>query len=814
MNLLKIVPTVLLALGMIAVGCSDDDDPINNNNTPPNNNIPDDRVPTAISIDQEDLVVQINRPTPLSVTGTFEDGTMGFVVRGIEWSSSDEAVATVGVSGNVVGVATGTAMITAMINGLSDSIEVRVGQGGGTTSIALPMVVDDNFPDRSAFVDGDATFAETLDCPMRGVNGAVGNCHRITWDGTGGAFLGSFWTSGSDFIDLQGKRVEAGAGEVTFYAWGANGGEQIVFGAGLIDSNADGAEARATITLTTTPTQYSVPLTALAGYTDVFAPFIWAADNTLNPTGVDFFIDDIQWRQGDVTPPTGIPLPMVVDDNYPDRSAFGPDGPSLHTEDLMCPSRAGSEAGDCHRFSWDGTGGAFTGTFWTVGDSFMNLEGKRVEAGATEVSFYAWGQNGGEVITFGAGLIDANLDGAEDRLAITLTTTPTMYTVPLANLAGYTDVFGPFIWSADNTGNPNGFVFFVDDIQWKGGATQNEIPLPMVIDDNYPDRSGFGPNGPSLHTEDDACPSRAGSMAGNCHRFTWNGMGGAFTGTFWTIGEGFVDLQGRAVQSGAAEVSFYAWGASGGEVITFGAGIIDANRDGAEDRLSITLTTTPTRYTVPLSNLANYTTVFGPFIWSADNTANPSGFEFYVDDIQWVEGQMQAGLPIPMVVDDNYPGRSGFGPNGPPLHTEDDMCPSRAGDEAGACHRFIWNGMGGAFTGTFWTIGEGFVDLESRRIQAGAEEVSFYAWGAAGGEVITFGAGIVDANRDGAEDRLSITLTTTPTRYAVPLTNLANYTNVFGPFIWSTDNTANPNGFEFYVDDIKWQMVDQSDSGN
>jgi len=167
-----------------------------------------------------------------------------------------------------------------------------------------------------------------------------------------------------------------------------------------------------------------------------------------------------------------------------------------------------------------------------------------------------------------------------------------------------------------------------------------EIALPMVVDDHYFGRSGFsnGPGGDPLHTEDNDCPERAGEENGLCHRFIWDGMDGAFTGTFWTDGEGFVDLNGLPVEGGATEVSFYAWGATGGEVITFGAGIVDAELDGAEARRLITLTTAPTLYTVSLAALAGYTDVYGPFIWAADTTGNPSGFEFYVDDIQWIQG--------------------------------------------------------------------------------------------------------------------------------------------------------------------------------
>ncbi len=382
---------------------------------------------------------------------------------------------------------------------------------------------------------------------------------------------------------------------------------------------------------------------------------------------------------GNPPPPTGIPLPMVVDENYEGRSGFGDGGPPLHLEDNNCPSRAGGQAGVCHRFTWDGTGGSFTGTFWTDGGGFADLNSKVIQPGATDVSFYAWGANGGEVIEFGAGIPDAVFDGAADRIFITLTTTPTRYTVPLTNLAGYTDVFGPFIWSAGATDNPDGIEFFIDDIQWIEETVQppSGIALPMVVDDNYEGRSGFSESGPPLHAEDNDCPRRVGEQAGQCHRFTWDGTGGGFTGTFWTDGDGFTDLNSKAIQPGATEVSFYAWGANGGEVIEFGAGIPDAVFDGAADRVFITLTATPTAYAVRLSNLANYSAVYGPFIWAASSGNNPTGVEFFIDDIQWVQRAPQVELrPDPADVVIAYAG-------GPPTLRDPATGGANVGDAEG-----------------------------------------------------------------------------------------------------------------------------------
>ncbi len=178
-----------------------------------------------------------------------------------------------------------------------------------------------------------------------------------------------------------------------------------------------------------------------------------------------------------IAPPGRIQLPMAADDHYRGRSSFGAvvgqveGGPPLHTEDALCPRRADDNpVGSCHRVIWDGrdsqggTSPAFTGDFWTIGGAFMDLQSAAIQLGATAVTFVAWGEVGGETITFGAGLLPNDI--GTDTQPFTLTTEPTRYTVSFANLLGYDEVFSPFTWSTDNGANPDGFTFYVDDIEW------------------------------------------------------------------------------------------------------------------------------------------------------------------------------------------------------------------------------------------------------------------------------------------------------------------------------------------------------------
>lgn len=494
-------------------------------------------------------------------------------------------------------------------------------------------------------------------------------------------------------------------------------------------------------------------------------------------------------------------IPMTVDTNFPDRIGFGSNnGGPLHTSEATCPMRAGGMRGNCYTFTFDGgMAGDFTGELWTNGTDFANIMPKTIGAGGTEVTFWAWGMNGGERIEFGAGLGAGADDPMREpffvRQAVTLTNTPAEYSVRFSG--DYTDVGAAFVVVLTNALTASGATIYVDDIQWTKDRTMGmtgPVALPMVVDDSFMGRAGFGQGGPPGHVEDNNCATRPMGAQGACHHITWNGqtpdgMPSGFTGAFWIDGTGFGNVNGVEVMAGATEVSFYAWGAAGGEVVEFGAGLADAME--TEIRTDITLTTTPTRYFIRLSDFGDYTEVFAPFLFSMGAAG-----EIFIDDIQWTVGQAPTGVPLPMVVDDNFPDRSAF--SGGDFFMEDNMCPMRAGTMAGNCHRYTWNGVGG-FTGTFYTIGSEFMNLQSLLIAPGATAVTFYAWGATGGEVVEFGAGLDDP--EPFRVRRTFTLGSTPTKYVVPLGG--SYMDVRGPFVVVMASGAT----EFFVDDIKWENV-------
>lgn len=341
--------------------------------------------------------------------------------------------------------------------------------------IVFPFSVDEvGYVPSGFFGDGETPGAVemTNDCPRRSSAEAVGNCHAVTWTtGIGSAgFAGAFWQyPENNFGSMPGLELPAGATGVRFDAWGAVGGEAVNFFAGT-SADVDGFNRETgAITLTTTPTEYEIDLRCTE-YTDVAGAFGWGAGGVASGA-VNFFVDNIRWvDDGDASicePDAPLALPFWLDD---EASGFVPSGfmgdVSGIVMDGACPMRGTTGAGGtCHRASWTPSAGSpgWAGVFWQFPEgNWGTLPGRQVAAGATAISFYAWGSIGGEVVSFGAGYADP--DGfAVSTGNITLTATPMLYEIDLSGVT-YTDVKGGFSWVS---GAPGGVTIYIDDIHWK-----------------------------------------------------------------------------------------------------------------------------------------------------------------------------------------------------------------------------------------------------------------------------------------------------------------------------------------------------------
>ena len=97
---------------------------------------------TAISVGPQNLQLNLNQQAQMSATGTYSDGSQKTVSSGVTWSSSNSSTVSVGqTSGQVTGVAIGSATISASAgscSACSGSTTVTVALQGVTSITVTP----------------------------------------------------------------------------------------------------------------------------------------------------------------------------------------------------------------------------------------------------------------------------------------------------------------------------------------------------------------------------------------------------------------------------------------------------------------------------------------------------------------------------------------------------------------------------------------------------------------------------------------------------------------------------------------------------
>jgi hypothetical protein len=190
-------------------------------------------------------------------------------------------------------------------------------------------------------------------------------------------------------------------------------------------------------------------------------------------------------------------LPLAVDGPFiPGGYFFDPAFPAnaMGITHAACDTRPDPEAGSmhygsCHKWSFVpsmlGTDPntnmmiTYGGVFWLAGSAtnWGTGPGANVAPGAQTVKFRAWGQAGGEVVTFSVGgvtgttCLDSVNFGTTGGMKVTLTTTPTDYVFSLQGQTYPKGVIGGFSWSTENASTTVPVVFNVDDIRWTTDAT-------------------------------------------------------------------------------------------------------------------------------------------------------------------------------------------------------------------------------------------------------------------------------------------------------------------------------------------------------
>jgi len=123
-------------------------------------------------------------------------------------------------------------------------------------------------------------------------------------------------------------------------------------------------------------------------------------------------------------------------------------------------------------------------------------------------------------------------------------------------------------------------------------------PSPLVVDDRYA-ASGFEGGGDVAGTihADESCPMRASDGRGHCHHVDWTPGTNSWGGVVWQYpANNWGSSPGLPIPAGYAQVRFRAWGASGGEKVSFLAGLGVGGPDKFQGRLDVTLAAMPTLY--------------------------------------------------------------------------------------------------------------------------------------------------------------------------------------------------------------------------
>ena len=297
-------------------------------------------------------------------------------------------------------------------------------------------------------------------------------------------------------------------------------------------------------------------------------------------------------------------------------------------------------------------GQGWAGTYW---QSSVNNWGNKKSGfdltGMTKISFWARGAKGGEVIQkFVVGGIKGTYPDSTlvEVGPIELTDAWKQYTI---NLAGkdLSYLNGGFGWITTADLNPDGAVFYVDDIKFEADPTlkpeakkQESMPF-YVFADSAAAANHFIPSGymGSFSDVKIQLSSKEDPYLGDtCIKIIYNNQAtqAAWAGVYWqhpannwgTTDAGY-DL------SKATKVTFWARGAKGGEILDkfMVGGIMGEFSDSDSAMIGpVVLNKEWTQYSIDLKG-KDMSYVIGGFSWATNLDNNPEGATFYLDEIKY-----------------------------------------------------------------------------------------------------------------------------------------------------------------------------------
>jgi hypothetical protein len=178
------------------------------------------------------------------------------------------------------------------------------------------------------------------------------------------------------------------------------------------------------------------------------------------------------------------------------------------------------------------------------------------------------------------------------------------------------------------------------------------LALPVVVSDHFRPTGGMGDamvaGAVTIGSDAVACTGApAAANKGVCYTITYHpqpipAAGTTWSGFYWQYPDNnWGTMQPLTIATGAKDISFYAKGMTGGESITFEAGGImnqisaaTPYTDGFSVSQTFKLTTTWTKYTLPMTGLTYAGGVLGGFAW-VSSVSNTNPVTFFLDGIVW-----------------------------------------------------------------------------------------------------------------------------------------------------------------------------------
>ncbi|MFH1760800.1 MAG: hypothetical protein ABIA63_06835 [bacterium] len=299
----------------------------------------------------------------------------------------------------------------------------------------------------------------------------------------GQGWAGVYWQNpANNWGNKKGGFDLTGMTKLTFWARGAKGGEVIqkVMVGGIKGTYPDTTLVEmGPIELTDTWKQYAINLVG-KDLSYINGGFGWTSTADLNPEGATFYIDDIKFEadpslKAESKKQEAMPF-YVFADRSTAANHFIPSGYMGDYGDIKLDGACKEDAylGDtCIKIIYDGKtaqGARWAGIFW---QNPANNWGA-VDAGfdlskSAKLSFWARGAKGGERIEEFkvGGLMGEYSDSDSASIGpVILNKEWTQYTIDLKGKDS-SNIIGGFAWSANVDNNPDGAIFYLDEIKYE-----------------------------------------------------------------------------------------------------------------------------------------------------------------------------------------------------------------------------------------------------------------------------------------------------------------------------------------------------------